>query len=356
MAKRFLIWFWSGGGGGSTFTVNLARRLRLQFGDDAVALSLRADDPVVARARAEGLLVRAADIVSDRRRPLATMGALARSRDVLHAHAADADVVIVPMNFATAAPLSATLRKPLIYCAHDPAPHPGDYARFWQRTTQTVLLARAARVVALSEYAAAQLRRRVSGKLVVAPLASVFEPRPSPRPAGGPTRLLFAGRMIAYKGVDLLAQALPLLATRTDWTLRVAGFGPALDAAAAARFALPQVSRVETGWLSDAELETLIAETDIVLAPYLSATQSGVVAEAMAFGKPCVVTPVGALAEQIDGGAAGWVAEATSSDAIAATIAHALDRPDERAQRAAAAGEAATAAWRADHWSWLSGV
>ncbi|MEZ6023912.1 MAG: hypothetical protein R3C16_10985 [Hyphomonadaceae bacterium] len=78
MAKRILIWFWSRGGGGSVFAVNLARRLSLRFGAEAVSLSMRADDPTIARARDAGLDVRAARIVSDRRRPLATMAALAQ--------------------------------------------------------------------------------------------------------------------------------------------------------------------------------------------------------------------------------------------------------------------------------------
>lgn len=356
MSRRFLIWFWSGGGGGSAFAVDLARRLRLSFGNDAVTLSLRADDPAVQRALAEGLDVRAAQITSDRRRPLATAAALAQSGAVLAEHARDADVVIVPMNFATAAPLSATLKQPLVYCAHDPAPHPGDYARLWQRTTQALLLARATRVVALSHYAAGMLRKQgvPEGKLVVAPLSSVYEPQPPRAPQGGPTRLLFAGRMIAYKGVDLLADALPLLAQRQDWRLVVAGHGPALDAAAIARFDMPQVERVAPGWMDDAALAALIAESDLVLAPYRSATQSGIVSAALAAGKPCIATPVGALPEQI--GQAGWIADAATPGAFAEALSAALSDPAGRAARAAMAHQIATEAWRQSYWDWLTRV
>ncbi len=356
MAKRFLIWFWSGNSGGSAFSVNLAHRLRLQFGAGAVTLSLRADDPTLTRARDEGFNVLSAEVVSDRRRPLTTVATLAHSWSVLAEHACDADLVIVPMNFASAAPLSARLKQPLIYCAHDPEPHPGDYARALQRITQTVLLHRARRVVALSEYAAGRLRRLGVGakRLKVAPLASVFEPQPQFVRADGPVRLLFAGRMIPYKGVDILADALVRLSLRDDWRLTVGGSGPALDEATARRFTYPQVERVMRDWLSDAELDALIAGCDVLLAPYRSATQSGLVARALAYGRPCVVTPVGALREQICGDAAGLVAEGSGGAAFAAAMEAVLDRPRELAKKAAAALRLARAAWEHDHWGWLS--
>lgn len=245
MAKSFLIWFWSGGGGGSAFAVNLARRLAREYGADAVKLSLRADDPALTRARALGLRALGADIVSDRKRPLATLARLAHARAVLAEHARGAEAVIVAMNFAVAAPLSLQLKQKLIYCAHDPLPHPGDYAPLWQRATQKLLLARAARVVALSEYAAGLLRARGLGaKLAVAPLASVYEPQAPHARGPGPARLLLAGRMLAYKGLDILAAALKPIAARDDWRLTIAGHGPALDAAMSGRFAHAQVARI----------------------------------------------------------------------------------------------------------------
>lgn len=349
MTRRFLIWFWSGGGGGSQFAVRLARRLSLRFGAEAVALSLRADDPTAAWARDLGLNVLSADIRSDRRRPWATLSGLAQSGRTLAAHAADADAVILPMNFAAAAPLSLGLKKPLVYCAHDPAPHPGDYAATMQRVTQAVLLRRAAHVVAHSRYAAEQLAAQ-GVRARVAPLQSVFEPSAG-QAATGKVRLLLAGRMIRYKGLDILADALATLRTRADWRLRIVGEGPALDAAMLARLQGYEGVEARRAWLSDAEMETLIAESDVMLAPYQSATQSGAVAQALALGKPCVATPVGALAEQI--GEAGWIAEAANAAAFAAAFQAMLDDPAARAAKAAAAHARATAEWNADHWGWL---
>ena len=104
---------------------------------------------------------------------------------------------------------------------------------------------------------------------------------------------------------------------------------------------------------SDAALSALIAENDVLLAPYTSATQSGVVAQALAFGRPCVVTPVGALPEQIGHGAAGWIASAATPAAFADAIVAAL-MPNAITQKSAGARLKARAGWDESYWDWLA--
>ena len=350
---RFLVWYWSGGGGGSQFAVNLATRLARQFGPEAVTLSLRADDPTQARALRDGVATRLAPIVSTRRQALTSLMSLPESARVLAEHAAGADVVIVPMNFAVAAPLSLTLKRPLVYCAHDPHPHAGDYAAQGQRLTQSLLLWRAQHVVALSDFAATQLRG-VASKLHTAPLACVFAPRPAPPPPGeGPVRLLFCGRMIAYKGAALLADALERLGRSDAWRLTVAGDGPALTPELVARFRALGAD-VRSCWLAEAEIDSLMQDHDVVLAPYLEATQSGVVADALCHGRPCVVTPVGALREQVGAEQAGWCADAASAEGLAAAFERALGDAAARRRKGEAALAMAEAAYGADAWGWLA--
>lgn len=359
MARRFLIWYWSPtGGGGSQYALRLAQRLARRFGDDAITLSVHADDPSVEKIKSLSFKTLNANVVTARRRPLGTAANLVASARVLAEHAKDADCIIAPMNFAAAAPLSIGLQKPLVYVAHDPRPHPGDYAPLLQRTTQAALLRKSTRVIALSNYAAQRLSGSpsVRAKLQVVPLSAVFEPRESGARNEAPIRLLFAGRMIAYKGLDILAEALRHIADRDDWRLTIAGSGPALDAATAKRFKFAQVERVKRDWLTEAELEAEIAACDIVLAPYRSATQSGVLAQAMARGKPSVVTPVGALSEQIGDGVAGWVADRADASAFAAALEQALSSADARQTKGAGATALARAAWQHDYWRWLEEI
>lgn len=354
MTRRFLIWYWSGGGG-AVFAVNLAHHLNTRFGACAT-LSLRAGEPIAVRARELGVPTLIADIVSDRTRPLQTATNLAAGARVLaeHIRSARADGVIIPMNFAAAAPLSATVKAPVIYCAHDPAPHPGDYAARLQVLTQNILLRRAAIVIALSEYSAGRLRK-VGGKLRVAPLISVFSPRSVPAAQrDSPLKLLFAGRMIPYKGLDVLADALAQIVDRDDWRLTIAGHGPALTEEMAGRFSWPQVAQARRDWLSDQELDELIVSHDVLLAPYRSATQSGVVAEALVAGRPVVATPVGALPEQLRYGEAGWIADGSSPEAFAAALRLMLDASaDDFAAKGARARNLNEEAWTSGTWDWL---
>jgi glycosyltransferase involved in cell wall biosynthesis len=356
---RFLVWFWSSGGG-ARVAVGLARRLAMAFGRDRVALSLREGDPALAAAQGAGLTALAAPVRSDRHRPLATLIALGKSLGVLNAHIREtrADVVILAMNFAAAPPLAALMRKPLVYLVHDPAPHPGDYAPVWQRVSQGLLLRRADAVVALSAYAGRALARMVdASRLHVVPLSALFEPVAAPRLAleDRPVRLLLLGRLLPYKGLDLLADALAALATRRDWRLTIAGFGPAAPAHDRLR-ALGQLDCFQEEWLSDAQIQSLIDAHDVLLAPYVSATQSGVVCEAIARAMPVVATPVGALSEQIGHGEGGWLAASATPQAFAAALTAMLNERAHFAGKSAGALAIAERAWRGDYWSCLAKV
>lgn len=354
---RILIWFWSHGGGGSQFAVNLAGRLRRDFGDDNVALSMKLGDPVAQAALQEGIEVRLADIVSHRGRPLASFWGLKAASAIIADHAADADVVVAAMNFATLAPLSLGLKRPLVYCAHDPVPHPGDYAAIGQRVSQSILLKRADRVVGHSNYAAHILARdpSVAAKLVVAPLQSVFRPVACERrPSVTVKRLLFAGRMIAYKGGALLADCLDLIRKKEGWCLSIVGAGPAMTEALRKRFNHPQIDVFRPEFIEREEFSRYFAASDVVMLPYLEASQSGVVAEALAHSRPCLVTPVGALVEQIGEGEGGWVAGDATPRALADTLAEVLTSDIHPKQIGAA--RIASSQWTTDCWRWLETV
>ena len=58
-------------------------------------------------------------------------------------------------------------------------------------------------------------------------------------------------------------------------------------------------------WLSDAEISSLVAAARFVVLPYNSATQSGVIPLASAFGTPAIASDTGGLAEQVVDGETG---------------------------------------------------
>jgi glycosyltransferase involved in cell wall biosynthesis len=202
--------------------------------------------------------------------------------------------------------LLAALRRagvPAAVIVHDADLHPGDSTpllMFLQRR----LIGGAAVVVTLSRYVAARLEQQRlvdPDRLVVTSLPPFLfgQSPPPPGAHGGPLRLLYFGRLLPYKGLDLLADAVRRLNAQPEWQLRVVGSGPESRDLAALR-ALPGVT-VENRWVPEDELGPLFAWADVLVLPYKEASQSGVAPAALAAGRLVVSTCTGGLAEQLSG-------------------------------------------------------
>src|SRR5205085_6927002 len=182
----------------------------------------------------------------------------------------------------------------------------------------------------------------------------VFE---SARPlvdGGGPGQtLLFFGLIRAYKGVDLLLRALPLVARdRPDVRLVVAG--DPLDAVEPLRILASELGVGERidwrlGFLPDGEVEDAFADASVVVLPYRRRVDaSGVLALAVGHGLPIVASDVGSLGETVEEFGAGEVVPPEDVEALAAACVRLLGddgRRDEAVQGAARAREALT--WEA---------
>jgi glycosyltransferase involved in cell wall biosynthesis len=270
---RVLVWQWGRRGAGPRFAAALADGLRQTPGTEAVlslstaAEILRAPDPPDCRfpiATYSG----AAGLVWQWLRAPLTVARLRRRLAALRP-----DLAICAMPGPLDLLLLAALRRigvPAAVIVHDAEPHPGDgipLLMFLQRR----LIRRADAAVALSEHVAARLRaQRVvdpARLFVIAHPPFVFGPPPPPaRAHGGPLRLLCFGRLLPYKGLDLLADAVRRLEARPEWQLRVVGSGPESAGLAALR-ALPGVT-VENRWVPEPEIATLIAWCDVLVLPY----------------------------------------------------------------------------------------
>lgn len=342
------VWFWGTGGAGSRVMARLADCLSEMHGTQNTALLMHSDNQFLDAMKSRGhkiFTVRGAAghrskiglVIAAPWRALLLISALIRHRP---------SIVIIPINFALACPLALIVRgfsMRLIYLVHDAEPHSGDFAPRWQRITQRWLIAQAHRVVVMSEY----VRERVlvlnpdldSERVDVVPLHMLGRKlrrgeRPTPT---GPLRFLFFGRLLHYKGLDLLAQALKEVAQRSDWLLTIAGDGPERENVIKWFGEMPQVDITRVRYIKEAEIERLIDSHDILICPYRDASQSASVAEALYAGMPSLVTPAGGLAEQIGHGKAGWVSTAATPEAIALAVQICLDRRDEYAARSASA-------------------
>jgi glycosyltransferase involved in cell wall biosynthesis len=151
-----------------------------------------------------------------------------------------------------------------------------------------------------------------------------------PRRAGadGTVRLLSFGRLLPYKGLDLLADALRRLGPQPGLAVRVVGAGPESPELAALR-ALPGVT-VENRWVPEDEVGALLGWADAVVLPYREASQSGVAAAALAAHRRVIATDVGGLREQLAGEKLAILCE-PRADSLADALRRLLDRPQEAA-------------------------
>jgi glycosyltransferase involved in cell wall biosynthesis len=302
---RVLVWQWGRRGAGPRFGLHLAEGLATRPGvEPTLSLSAQAEIMQGRPANGHDLPVSTYDgLAGFARRILTASHQIATLTTRLRAIRPDAAVCAMPapMDFI----MSAALRRlnvPYTVVVHDADRHPGDGVPFIVMALQRRLVGGAAGIVALTSHVADRLthQRLTQGKklLVAAHPPFLFGPPAAPPGAhGGPLRLLSFGRLLPYKGLDLLADALRRLGNDPPAVIRVVGSGPESAELQALR-ALPGVT-VENRWVPEEEIAALLSWADAVVLSHREASQSGVAAAAIAAGRWLVATNVGGLAEQL---------------------------------------------------------
>ena len=123
--------------------------------------------------------------------------------------------------------------------------------------------------------------------------------------------LLFFGYVRKYKGLDLLIDALAELVKR-DSTYKLLAAGEFYDDDKYYRDKVESLNLVNSvkllnEFIPNEEVAKYFQPSDLVVLPYRSATQSGILNLAYGFYKPVLVTNVGGLAEFVDDGKTGYV-------------------------------------------------
>lgn len=261
----------------------------------------------------------------------------------------DHDVVVVPWVTPLQAPALATVawasHLPVVAVVHNPLPHERQplarpLARWFLGRVDGAVTHAAGSVEVLRHLG---LRGRTA---VVAHPPNV-DLAPQPLPPRPPLRLLSFGFVRPYKGVDVLLDAVARLRRDgRDVRLTVAGrvWGdPGWVARRARALGIAAVVGIEDRYVADDELEGLFGRHHLVVAPYRSATQSGVVPLAASAARAVVATAVGGLTDQVVDGVTGVLVPPGDAGALAAGIAAAASRLDELG----AAAHERTPTWRA---------
>lgn len=160
------------------------------------------------------------------------------------------------------------------------------------------------------------------------------------------TVFLFFGHVRPYKGVEVLLEALAQLPPAPQpWRALIVGEWY-YDGAQAASYirAAGLSSRVEVvdEFVSEDKVAAYFAAATVVVLPYRQGTQSGVVPQAFAHGRPVIATDVGAVAEAIREGENGLVISANDVSGLVNALRQVLDGQPFSEVAIAAACEAAS--------------
>lgn len=150
--------------------------------------------------------------------------------------------------------------------------------------------------------------------------------------------LLYTGTFEPYQGLDLLTDAATRLrATNPDARILVVGGTPPQVAAARARAEAAGSPLVFTGQRPPEEIASFVAACDILVSPRISGTNTPLkIYSYLRSGRPILATDLRTHTQVLTPETARLVPP--EPDALAAAMAQLIDRPDERARLAAAAG------------------
>ena len=200
-------------------------------------------------------------------------------------------------------------------------------------------------VTVISTYTGNRLREYVPGVATVtipfgaASVSHGLRDGRAARKKEDPFELLFVGRLVRRKGVDVLLRAAKLLSEDSRLTVRVVGGGPELDSLRALSATLGVNHRVKfDGVVTAARIDELFSACDALVLPAI-VTETGdteglgvVLIEAMGYGKPVIASAAGGIIDIVADGDTGLLAPPGDPAALANAIKRAMDQPEQLEQ------------------------
>ncbi|MFZ5815409.1 MAG: glycosyltransferase family 4 protein [Bacillota bacterium] len=213
-------------------------------------------------------------------------------------------------------------RSRIVFTVHDPKPHPGEASLplIWLNRLCMVI---ADRRVVLTDTAKQSLIAQgfAPETIDIVPLGELSYYRDVGVSSGTQEAqvVLFFGRILAYKGLDHLFRAFPMVhASLPQARLVVAGEGDLRPYARLMRLC-PNLE-VHNHWIPDHLVSSLFSRATVVVLPYVEASQSGIVSIAASMGIPVVATQVGGLVEQVTACQAGLLVPPADPEALARAL------------------------------------
>lgn len=197
-------------------------------------------------------------------------------------------------------------------------------------------------ITVISTYTGQRLRDLVPDvESVTIPFGAAAVERPAhqkpPRKREDPFELIFVGRLVKRKGVDVVLRAMTMLEGDPRLNLRIIGGGPEREALESLARDLGLASGRVTfdGVVPASRIAELFASCDALVLPAI-VTKTGdteglgvVLIEAMGYGKPVIASAAGGITDIVTHGDTGLLVPPGDPAALAAAIRRAMDSPDE---------------------------
>jgi glycosyltransferase involved in cell wall biosynthesis len=166
-----------------------------------------------------------------------------------------------------------------------------------------------------------ELETLLEGKTVsvsALPALSEFYKRSNPSRSG--RTALFFGKVRKYKGLPVLLKAMPRVLSQVECRLLIAG--EFYDSEEKYRklisdLGIAEQVRLENRYVPNEEVPALFEKADVLVLPYLSATQSGVAAIARMNSLPIIAARTGGLSEIVQDEVTGLLFSPGDPDALA---------------------------------------
>lgn len=135
--------------------------------------------------------------------------------------------------------------------------------------------------------------------------------------------MLSFGYVRAYKGLGVLLDAMPLILEKISGMLLIAGEfyeDEKIYRDKIRELGLEGQIQVYSKYISNEDISTYFSAADVVVLPYISATQSAIVPVAYHFNKPVIATNVGGLADVVIHGRTGFIVPPQNPKAFADAV------------------------------------
>ncbi|MDX2006529.1 MAG: glycosyltransferase family 4 protein [Meiothermus sp.] len=224
---------------------------------------------------------------------------------------------------------------PTIMTVHDTQPFNGDPSNRLQVRGWLNSLSTFDHLIVHTVYSAEQLIRAGidSAKISIVPIGSMdVLPETFRAPDLETKVILFFGNIKPYKGLDVLLRAVSQFEPELRNSVEVYIYGrPIMDIEPMRRLAQQLGIGKQTYWnlrfIEDKEVPDIFAKANVVALPYRAIDASGVLTQALIYGRPVVASRLGGLVDFIENGSTGYLVPPENPEALSEALKSILSDP-----------------------------